>query len=151
MCSVKYSCLTMINVCIFCAVIPILQQNPFKVSMVGGGQVSFNILNLGAHIEIASSSRALTILVSRLSHHRSCSMSQCVPQYIPLSTHLHLEMSTAMSHWSGLRSLASVTPSILAPHQDSSWLSCCCPVAGRSCSFETAGPAPSYTPTFHRR
>ena len=36
-------------------------------------------------------------------------MSQCVPQYTPLSTHLHLQMFIAMSHWSGSRSLASVT------------------------------------------
>ena len=30
-------------------------------------------------------------------------------------------MFIAVSHWSVLRSLASVTPSILDPHQDSSW------------------------------
>lgn len=47
-------------------------------------------------------------------------MSQCVPQYIPLSTHLHLQMFIAMSHWSGSRPLASVTLSILDPHQGSS-------------------------------
>ena len=42
-------------------------------------------------------------------------VSQCVPQSIPLSTHLYLQMFIAMSHWSGSRSLASVTPSILDP------------------------------------
>lgn len=26
-------------------------------------------------------------------------MSQCVPKYIPLSTHLHLQMFIEMSHW----------------------------------------------------
>jgi hypothetical protein len=36
--------------------------------------------------------------------------------HIPLCTHLHLYMLTAVSHWSGSRSLASVTPSILDPH-----------------------------------
>lgn len=30
-------------------------------------------------------------------------MSQCVPQYIPLSSHLYLQMFIVMSHWSGLR------------------------------------------------
>ena len=41
--------------------------------------------------------------------------SQCAPQYSPLSTHLHLQMFIAMSHWSGLRPLAPATPSILDP------------------------------------
>ena len=53
-----------------------------------------------------------------------------VSLYIPLSTHLHLQMFTAVSHWSCLRSLASVTPSILDPHQDSSQLSCRRPCHG---------------------
>ena len=34
----------------------------------------------------------------------SCSLSQCVPQYISLLIHLHLQMFIVMSHWSGLRS-----------------------------------------------
>ena len=42
-------------------------------------------------------------------------------------------------HWSGLRPLASATLSILDPHQDSSWISCCCPVSWRSCSFRYVG------------
>ena len=36
-----------------------------------------------------------------------------VPQYIPLSIHLHLQMFIALSHCSVLRSLTSVTQSIL--------------------------------------
>ena len=44
----------------------------------------------------------------------------CVPQYIPLSTHLHLQMFIAMSHWSGSRPLASATLSIVDPHLYSS-------------------------------
>ena len=62
--------------------------------------------------------------ITRTSHHRSCSVSQCVPQYIPLSTHLHLQMFIAVSHWSGSRHLASATPSILDHRWDSSLLSC---------------------------
>ena len=45
-----------------------------------------------------------------------------------------------------LRFLASVMTSILDPHQDSSQLSCCCPVSWRSCSFGTEGPASSHVP-----
>ena len=52
-------------------------------------------------------------------------MSQCIS--VCLSTHPHLQMFIVMSHWSGSRALASVTPSILDPHLDSSGLSCCCP------------------------
>lgn len=51
-------------------------------------------------------------------------MPQCAPQNIPLSTHLHSQMFIAMSPWSGLRSLASVTPLILNPNWDSSQLPC---------------------------
>jgi hypothetical protein len=39
--------------------------------------------------------------------HGSCSVSQCIPQSIHLSTHLHLHMFIAVSWWSGSRSLAS--------------------------------------------
>jgi hypothetical protein len=67
--------------------------------------------------------------------HGSWSVLECVPQHSSLSTQLHLQMFTAKSHWSGLRSLASVTPSILDPYWDYSWLFCCCPVSWRSCSF----------------
>jgi hypothetical protein len=45
---------------------------------------------------------------------------------------------------SGSRPLAFATLSMLDPHQDSSQLSCCCPVSWRACSFSSAGPAPSY-------
>ena len=52
-------------------------------------------------------------------------MSQCVS----LSTHPHLQRSIAMSHWSGSRPLASVTPSVLDPYGNSSQISCCCSVS----------------------
>jgi hypothetical protein len=47
-------------------------------------------------------------------------VSQCVPQYTLLSTLPYMQMFIAMSHWSGSRPLASVTLSILDPHQGSS-------------------------------
>jgi hypothetical protein len=71
----------------------------------------------------------------------SCSISQCVPQYISLSTHLPWQMFIAMGHWSGSRSLASVTPSALDPHRDSSRSSRGYPVSWRSCHFGSAGLA----------
>jgi hypothetical protein len=37
----------------------------------------------------------------------------------PLSTHLYLQMFTAMSHQSGLRPLASAALSVIDPHGDS--------------------------------
>jgi hypothetical protein len=67
-----------------------------------------------------------------------------------LSTFLCLHMFIAMSHWSGSRPLASATLSILAPHQDSSLISRCFLVSWRSCSFESAGLAPSWTPAVHQ-
>ena len=39
-------------------------------------------------------------------------------------------MFIAVSHWSGLRPLASATLSILDPHWDSSQISCCCQCHG---------------------
>jgi hypothetical protein len=42
---------------------------------------------------------------------------------------------TAMSQCSDWRPLASATLSILGPHRDSFWISCCCPVSWSSCSF----------------
>jgi hypothetical protein len=57
--------------------------------------------------------------------------------------------SFAMGHWSGLRSLASVTWPILDPHWDSSRLSCCCAVSWRSSSIVTAGLALSLMTTTH--
>jgi hypothetical protein len=86
----------------------------------------------------------------KTSHCGSCNMSQCVPQYFPLSTHLHLQMFIAMSHWSGSRPLASLTPSILDAHPDSSQLSCCCSVSWRSCSFGTAGLALAWFPIIYK-
>jgi hypothetical protein len=44
-----------------------------------------------------------------------------------------------MTHWSGSRPLSSAT--ILEIHWDSSWISCCCPVLWRSCSFGSVGLA----------
>ena len=57
----------------------------------------------------------------------SCSVSHHVTQCTPLSTHPRLQMLIAVIHECGSRSLASVKPSILDHHQDSSWLSRCCP------------------------
>jgi hypothetical protein len=59
-----------------------------------------------------------------------------------LSKHLCLQMFIATSHWSNSRSLAPATLSILAPHWDSSWISRCCPVSWRSCSFGSSKTAP---------
>lgn len=55
-----------------------------------------------------------------------------------------------MSHWSSSRPLASDILSILDPHGNSSWISCCCPVWWRYCSFGFVGLPPSYTPAVHR-
>lgn len=77
------------------------------------------------------------------SHCGCCGMSQCVPQYTFLFTHLHLQMFIAMNHWSHSRHLASVTLSILDPHRDPSWISCCCHVLWRSSSFGSVGLASS--------
>lgn len=49
-----------------------------------------------------------------------------------------------MSHWSGSGPLASAT--ILYFHRAASQMCCRCPVSGRSCSFGSAGLAPSLTP-----
>lgn len=48
-----------------------------------------------------------------------------------------------MSHWSGIRALA--TPSILGPHYDSY----CCPLSLRSGCFGSAGTALSHAPVEH--
>ena len=44
-------------------------------------------------------------------------------------------MFIAMSHWSGMRPLASATPSVLDPHWVFSQISWLCPVSWRSCSL----------------
>ena len=49
----------------------------------------------------------------------------CVPQDTPLSTPLHMQMSTAVSHRSGSWPLASVTPSVLDPRWDPVAALCC--------------------------
>ena len=41
----------------------------------------------------------------------------------------------ASVHWSGSRPPASAAPPITDSHWGSSWISCCCPVSWRSCSF----------------
>jgi hypothetical protein len=88
----------------------------------------------------------------------SCSMSPDVPQYVPLSTHLHLQMFTAMCHWFGLTSLASVTPSLLYLYWDSSqlcmeclqfWIVRTSPTFHRWCKFgrgptQSHGSGPEY-------
>lgn len=42
-------------------------------------------------------------------------------------------------------SLTSETPSIMNPHWNFSWLSCCCPESWRSCSYDSVWPVPSHT------
>ena len=64
----------------------------------------------------------------------SCKL-QCVTLYTTIYPSIHTSSLIATSHWSGSRPLASATPSILDPHQDSSQISCCCPVSWRPCSF----------------
>lgn len=76
-------------------------------------------------------------------------MSQC-PTVYPLSTHLCLQTFVAVSYQSGLRPLASVTPSILDSHWDSFHLTCCCSVSRRTCSFGSSGMVHSRTPTGHK-
>lgn len=62
-------------------------------------------------------------------------------QYILLSKQLYLQMIIAINLWFRLRTLVSATVSILDPHQNSSRLSCYCPVSWKSCSFGSAEPA----------
>lgn len=57
----------------------------------------------------------------------SCGMTQCVTQSALLLEQLYLEMLISMCHWSGLRSLACATLSIIDSLQDFSGLSCCWP------------------------
>lgn len=72
---------------------------------------------------------------------------RCVTQWVTYLTlyirHLYLRVLTAMSHWSGIRALA--TPSILGPHYDSY----CCLLSLRSCCFGSAGTALSHAPVEH--
>lgn len=49
-----------------------------------------------------------------------------------------------MSHWSGLRFLASVTLWMLGPQWNSFWIACYCLVSWRSQSFGSADPVPSH-------
>lgn len=46
--------------------------------------------------------------------------------------------------------LSSATLSILVPYWGSSWMSCCCPVWWRACSFRAAGPSLSCALAGHR-
>ena len=75
--------------------------------------------------------------------------SVSVPQYTSLYTHLHSKVFSVINHWSGLRSLASNTLSILGLQEDSSQISCCCSVSWRSCSFGSIVLVSSHTPTVH--
>lgn len=84
------------------------------------------------------------------SHCGNHSVSHYVPQHTLLSTCLCLQMFIAMSPWSGARPQASATLSVLEPHWDSSWISFCCLVSWRSCSFEPVEPAPSCILSVHR-
>ena len=49
-----------------------------------------------------------------------------------------------------LRPLVSAPLWMLSSHWNSSWLSCCCPVLQKSCSFGSAGPVSSCASTCHR-
>lgn len=62
-----------------------------------------------------------------------------------LPKQLYFPIFTAVSHWSGLKPLASTPLSVLDPHQYASQISCCSPVSKRSCSFASARPDPSLT------
>jgi hypothetical protein len=73
-------------------------------------------------------------------------VSVCPAVYPLLFMRLCLQIFIAKIHWSGPRLLASATLSILDPHWDSSWISCCRPVSWRPCSSGSVGPTPSCTP-----
>ena len=73
-------------------------------------------------------------------HHGSCSVLVYPTVYL-LSSLPCLPMFIAITCWSGTRSLVSATRLILDPHWDSSWISCCCPVSWRFCSFGSVEPA----------
>ena len=70
-------------------------------------------------------------------------VSRYVVHYTLLST-LYLQILISLSHWSVSRPLASVTLSILDPHLDSSWISCCCPMYWKYYSFGSVGLSLSY-------
>lgn len=75
---------------------------------------------------------------------------QCVTKYTLLSTYVYSQMFIAMKHWSGSRPLASATVSILDLYRDFCQISCCWPLAWRSCSFASACSFPSHAPVHHR-
>ncbi|CAO2580303.1 hypothetical protein LEMLEM_LOCUS1378 [Lemmus lemmus] len=62
-----------------------------------------------------------------------------------------LNVAIARSHWFVSRPLVSAPLSLLDPHWDSSWVSCCCPVSWRSCSFGSAGLTPPRAPAGNTR
>lgn len=74
----------------------------------------------------------------------------CHTVYILFFNQLGLQMFTAMSHWSSLRSLASATLSILNLLWDSSWVCFSCPLLWWFRSSVSAGPAFAHTPTIKR-
>lgn len=61
---------------------------------------------------------------------------------------LYLQMFFAKSHGSGSWPLVSATLLMLGPHWDSSWISYCCPVSRRFCSFGSAGLTPAHCTSF---
>lgn len=71
------------------------------------------------------------------SHLGKCIVSQCVPLYTLLSTPLYLQVFIT-------------TLSILHLYQDCSWISCCCSVLWKFCSFESAVLALSCAPAVHK-
>lgn len=62
----------------------------------------------------------------------------------------HRDKKTFGSHWSGLSTLVYATVSMLGSHWNSSWLSCCWPVLGKSFSFGSAEMIPLHAPADHR-
>lgn len=73
----------------------------------------------------------------------------CVTRSTLLSKQLPLKMFTKVSHWCGLRPLASVILSEWGPRLDSSQISYCFPVSRSSCHFGSTGLAPSYAAEVH--
>jgi hypothetical protein len=82
---------------------------------------------------------------------RSCSVSQCVTvrsTVYPLSTLLYLQIQFHCNYSLVCFKASGYCYTINTdPHQDSSWISCC-PVSWSSCSFGSAGPAPSHAQQF---
>lgn len=69
---------------------------------------------------------------------------------MPLSVYPYLPGFMARNHRSGSGPLVSIIPSKLGPHWDSAWISYCCPVVWRCCSFGSVSQVPSCAGADHR-